>query len=253
MCDACTDAMRAPQNRAMPLKAKQSPAVVRQREKDGEQGGATGVLKIPTRLAGSQALRREQSSVTSHKRPDLSYDATIESPYKRVKHSEAASQDWSQGNSEVPFMPISLSLGPLASGMVGPQRSSSRAPIGPQAQAAAPDMGGQEKPHANKATNKFLTELRAKLHKRQEAAEEQRKSVTVIGGLLKSALYTASMSSCSRVCKYSVLPLCRFVLVGGCACVRVGGGHSDIRDADSFECVCRWSERHQRHLHGLVG
>jgi hypothetical protein len=231
MCDACTDAMRAPQNRAMPLKAKQSPAVVRQREKDGEPGR---VLKIPTRLVGAQALRREQSSVTSHKRPDLSYDATIESPYKRVKRSEAASQE----NSEVSFMPISLSLGPLASGMVGPQRSSSRAPIGPQAQAAAPDMGGQEKPHANKATNKFLTELRAKLHKRQEAAEEQRKSVTVIGGLLKSALYTASMSSCSRVCKYSVLPLCRFVLVGGCACARAGGGHRDIRDADSFVCVC---------------
>ena len=246
MCDACTDAMRAPQNRAMPLKAKQSPAVVRQREKDGEPGG---VLKIPTRLVGAQALRREQSSVTSHKRPDLSYDATIESPYKRVKRSEAASQE----NSEVSFMPISLSLGPLASGMVGPQRSSSRAPIGPQAQAAAPDTGGQEKPRANKATNKeFLAELRAKLRERREAAEE-RKSVTVIGGLLKSALYTASMSSCSRVCKYSVLPLCRFVLVGGCACVRVGGGHSDIRDADSFVCVCRWSERHQRHLHGLVG
>jgi hypothetical protein len=186
MCDACTDAMRAPQNRAMPLKAKQSPAVVRQREKDDEPGG---VLKIPTRLAGAQALRREQSSVTSHKRPDLSYDAAIESPYKRVKRSEAAPQE----NSEVSFMPISLSLGPLASGMVGPQRASSRAPIGPQAKAAVPDTGGQEKPPANKATSKeLLAELRAKLCERRKAAEE-RKSVTVIGGLLKSALYTASM------------------------------------------------------------
>lgn len=189
MCDACTDAMRPPQNRAMPLKAKQSPAVVRQREKDGEPGGATGVLKIPTRLVGAQALRREQSLVTCHKRPDLSYDATIESPYKRVKRSEAESQE----NSEVSFMPISLSLGPLASGMVGPLRASSRAPIGPQAQAAAPDTGGQEKPPANIATNKeLLAELKAKLRKRREAAEE-RKSVTVIGGLLNSALYTASM------------------------------------------------------------
>jgi hypothetical protein len=188
MCDACTDAMRAPQNRAMPLKAKQSPAVVRQREKDGEQGGATGVLKIPTRLAGSQALRREQSSVTSHKRPDLSYDATIESPYKRVKHSEAASQDWSQGNSEVPFMPISLSLGPLASGIAGPQRASSRAPIGHQAQAAE-----KEKPPTSKTTHKdMVAELQAKFRERQKAAEEK-KSGTVIGGLLKSALYTASM------------------------------------------------------------
>ena len=185
MCDACTDAMRAPQNRAMPLKAKQSPAVVRQREKDGEPGG---VLKIPTRLAGSQALRREQSSVTSHKRPDLSYDATIESPYKRVKHSEAASQDWSQGNSEVPFMPISLSLGPLASGIAGPQRASSRAPIGHQAQAAE-----KEKPPTSKTTHKdMLAELKAKFRERQKAAEEK-KSGTVIGGLLKSALYTASM------------------------------------------------------------
>ena len=184
MCDACTDAMRAPQNRAMPLKAKQSPAVVRQREKDGEQGGATGVLKIPTRLAGSQALRREQSSVTSHKRPDLSYDATIESPYKRVKRSEAASQE----NSEVSFMPISLSLGPLASGIAGPQRASSRAPIGHQAQAAE-----KEKPPTSKTTHKdMVAELQAKFRERQKAAEEK-KSGTVIGGLLKSALYTASM------------------------------------------------------------
>jgi len=160
----------------MPVKAKQSPAVVRQREKDGEPDGATGVLKIPTRLAGAQALRREQRPVVPSKRPDLSHDATIESPYKRVKRSTADPRDGaaSPGEPEASFMPISLSLGPLA-GMAGSQRV--RGPARPQAQAAAPDAASESQSVNNK---EFLAELKAKLRERREE-DEQRKSV--IGGL----------------------------------------------------------------------
>ena len=160
----------------MPVKAKQSPAVVRQREKDGEPDGATGVLKIPTRLAGAQALRREQRPVVPSKRPDLSHDATIESPYKRVKRSTADPRDGaaSPGEPEASFMPISLSLGPLA-GMAGSQRV--RGPARPQAQAAAPDAASESQSANNK---EFLAELKAKLRERREE-DEQRKSV--IGGL----------------------------------------------------------------------
>lgn len=160
--------------RAPPLKAKQSPAVNRQRDPGLELGSSSsssarsmGVLKIPTRLATAQVQRIEHLKLPS-KRPDLSHDATAESPFKRIKRSQPDISDEHASQDAHSFVPVSLSLGGMAAPVVsgaaifargGPLRAPPR--VVQQADA------GERKTHVEGNSN-FMAELKAKLRQREE-------------------------------------------------------------------------------------
>jgi hypothetical protein len=164
-----------PGARAAPVKAKQSPAVNRQREPEEALGASSsssarsmGVLKIPTRLAGPQVQRIEHGKLPS-KRPDLSHDDAVESPYKRVRHSGPGADGTAQD--QPVFMPLSLSLGGLAAPVVSgaPLRARGRggplrAPPRDVQQAGISDATPS---HADGSSH-FMEELKAKLRQREE-------------------------------------------------------------------------------------
>ena len=172
------------QGRAVAVKAKQSPMVPRKRETDEPAGcssSSIGVLKIPTRLAGAQALRNKHSAALPSKRPDIFHDTAIESPYKRVKSS--SSNPFDGASPEQPaFVPISLSLGGLAAPLQteGPRRmrGALRGPVRAPKERADANAEPQEE-------LTYMSELKATLRARREAQEGSTGVSQTLGSGLK--------------------------------------------------------------------
>jgi len=153
------------QGRTLPVKAKQSPMVDRQREKSTESSASSssiGALKLPKRLALNLPT----------KRPDLFHDATAESPCKRMKCSPSNPFDDCTPSPENPACMLAVPTGGARS---------SRGPMRGPVRAMARDIQQQAKPRPE-----LLSELKAKLRERQQASD--RTALTSASGIVSMGL-----------------------------------------------------------------
>ena len=154
------------------MKAKQSPAVNRQRDPGGESSCTSarsiGVLQIPKRLATAGQVQRTEHIKLPSKRPDLSHDAAVESPCKRFRRCEPGLSGGQDSLDQPSFVPVSLSLGGMAAPVVSGAAISAR---GRRAPLRAPPRSVQQTDTDERqedGNSNFMAELKAKLRQREE-------------------------------------------------------------------------------------
>jgi hypothetical protein len=177
-CALVQSQMRVHEQARVPVKAKQSPMVDRQREiavdmglsSSSRVGSSIGVLKIPKRLAGTQAKRMEQGIKRRHPFNDFS----VESPYKRA----TSGQDLASSSPQPSFVPVSLALGAQDAPAKSASHNGAEAIGG---QLVSGENSGRQAPYGS--TPQFVAELKAKLRERREAEERNASGRWGIDGL----------------------------------------------------------------------